>query len=80
MCEVTGWMCGEFDCMLWDIDGRRRQLWVSPPWGHSVSRLNYSTTYDTRTKTDANNIYHLFRRGEVSNHSQLFSGRFAIYR
>lgn len=80
MCEVTGWMCGEFDCMLWDIDGRRRQLWVSSPWGHSVSRLNYSTTYDTRTKTDANNIYHLFRRGEVSNHSQLFSGRFAIYR
>lgn len=39
-----------------------------------VSRLNYSTTYDTRTKTDANNIYHLFCRGEVSNHSQVFTG------
>lgn len=47
--------CGEFYCMLWDIDGRRRQLRISSPLG-PVSRLNYSTTYDTRTKTDANNI------------------------
>lgn len=60
---------------VWDIEGRRRQLWVSSPWRQAVSRLNYSTAYDTRTKTDANNIYHLFPRGEVSNHSQLFSGR-----
>lgn len=52
------------------IDGRRRQLRISLPLG-PVSHLNYSTTYDTRTKTDANNIYHLFLSGEVSNHSQL---------
>lgn len=71
--------CGEFDCMLWDIEWAAAAVVGFLPSG-PVSRLNYSTTYDTRTKTDANNIYHLFRRGEVSNHSQLFSGRFAIYR
>lgn len=59
--------------MLWDIEGRAAVvgfLSLGP-----VGRLNYATAYDTRTKTDANNIYHLFPRGEFSNHSQLFSGR-----
>lgn len=78
MCEVTGWMCGEFDCMLWDIDGRRRQLWVSSPWGQSVALIIQPLMIRERRQTP---IISIIYSAEVKSPiTHRFSLAFAINR